>query len=296
MNKNWAYLMLVGTALFWSGNFIVGRAFSTGIPPITLSYLRWCTALVIFLPFALRPMIQQWDIIRSNFGKLLFMGTIGVAGFNTFAYIGLGQTTATNALLINSFIPILIILLTRIYPGTPITLGKSLGILVSTCGVLFLVSRGNLTNLLAFNVNSGDLWVLLAAFFWATYSISLRWKPTALSPTAFLGFTMIVGVIVLSPIYWFNLLQEPAISINVQNMIAIAYIALFASIGAFLLWNHGVSMVGAPTAGQFIHLMPVFGTIMAVGFLGEQLHWFHLVGALAIASGILLSLREKQPN
>jgi len=293
MSRKWALLMLTGCALFWSGNFVIGRAFSTDIPPLTISYLRWSTALLVVLPFTIKPLISQWSIIRANLPLLIFMGIFGVSGFNTLAYIGLQETTATNALLINSFIPILIILLSRIKPGIPVTPNKLAGILISTCGVLFLVSRGELDNLLAFRINRGNLWVLLAAFVWATYSISLRWRPAELSASVFLSFTMIIGVLVLSPVFWFNLLDEPAFVVSPANIMAIAYVALFASIGAFLFWNQGVKTVGAGTAGQFIHLMPVFGTIMAIVFLGERLFWFHIVGALAIASGIYLSLRQE---
>ncbi len=292
MSKNWAYLMLAGSALFWSGNFVIGRAFAADIQPLTISYLRWCSALLVILPFTIKSMINQWSIIRANLPLLIFMGAFGVSGFNTFAYLGLNKTTATNALLINSFIPILIILLSTIKPGIPINAAKLIGILISTGGVLMLVSRGEVANLIAFKINQGDLWVLLAAFVWAVYSISLRWRPAELTAPAFLSFTMIIGVLILSPVYWLNFLNEPAFVVNSANIVAIAYVALFASIGAFLFWNQGVKIVGAGTAGQFIHLMPVFGTIMAVVFLDEKLFWFHVVGAIAIGSGIYLSLRK----
>lgn len=292
MSRSRAYLMLSGCALFWSGNYVIGRAFANDIAPVTISYLRWCAALVIILPFTIKPMIRQWPIIRAHFWPLVFMGAVGVGGFNTFAYLGLNKTTATNALLINSFIPILIILFSRIYPGLPVSPARLLGILISTLGVMLLVSRGSLENLLALEINRGDLWILLAAATWATYSISLRWRPVEITAPVFLLFTMIVGLVILSPIYWFNWLNEPAFIASPPNLIAIAYVALFASVVAFLFWNQGVKVVGASTAGQFIHLMPVFGTIMAVVFLGEQLFWFHVFGAMAIATGILLSLRQ----
>jgi drug/metabolite transporter (DMT)-like permease len=221
------------------------------------------------------------------------MGIVGVSCFNTFAYLGLQQTTATNALLINSFIPIIIILLSRIKPGIPISLLKMSGILVSSAGVVLLVTKGSVTNLLALSINQGDLWILLAAFTWAVYSISLRWRPAQLSAKSFLLFTMLIGFIFLGPFYWFNVFNETALVVNSVNLMAILYVAAFASVGAFLLWNQGVKLVGAAIAGQFIHLMPVLGTIMAVIFLGESLFWYHVIGAVAIATGILLSLRQQ---
>ena len=283
--------MLSGSALFWSGNFVLGRAVSGQIEPISLAYMRWCLALIIFLPFTFRAVLIQWSVIRENLAILVFLGVVGVAGFNTFAYLGLQDTSATSALLINSFIPILIIILSRIYPGTRITRSKLIGILLSTAGVIILISRGNWDSLLALEVNRGDLWVLMAAFSWAVYSIGLRWRPAELSAPAFLSFSMIIGVLVLSPFYWFNLLHEAPIDFGVNNLLVIGYVAIFASIGAFLCWNQGVKIVGAGTAGQFIHLMPIFGAAMAVGFLSEQLFWFHAAGAFAIAGGIFITLK-----
>ncbi len=293
MSRNLAFLMLAGSALFWSGNFVLGRAFATDIAPVTLSYLRWCVALICFIPFSWRALLAQWPLIRQHGWKLVFMGTLGVAGFNTLAYLGLHSTSATNALLINSFIPILIILFSRIYPGVAISPLRLIGIVISTAGVLLLVSRGELAKLLAFEFNVGDLWILGAAMIWAIYSISLRWRPAGITAPVFLTVTMIVGVLVLSPIFWLNLNHEPAFEATPENLLAVAYVAWFASIGAFLFWNQGVKIVGAGTAGQFIHLMPVFGTTMAVVFLNEQLYWFHFAGAAAIGLGILLSLRSK---
>ena len=293
MHRNQAYLMLAGSALFWSGNFVIGRAFASDIAPLTLSYLRWQTALLILLPFTLRPLIEQWGLIMRYRWRMLFLGVLGVAGFNTFAYLGLHQTTATNALLINSFIPILIILLSRIYPGQPIRWNQFLGILISTCGVAVLIAQGRLERLLALDINRGDLWVLAAALIWAVYSIGLRFRPAQLAPSSFLAFTVLVGVLTLAPIYWLDLLAEPPFEPTAANLTAVGYVAVFASVGAYLFWNQGVKVVGAGAAGQFIHLMPVFGTLMAVLFLGERLHGYHLAGAAAIAAGIYLSLARR---
>ncbi len=293
MTRNQAYLMLAGSALFWSGNFVIGRAFAGDIAPLTLSYLRWQTALLILLPFTLRPLLQQWPLILAHKWKMLLLGVLGVAGFNTLAYLGLHETTATNALLINSFIPILIILLSRIYPGLPIRWNQLLGILVSTAGVAILIAQGQLQRLLALEINRGDLWVLAAALVWAIYSIGLKFRPAELKPASFLAFTVLVGTLTLAPVFWLNPFDEPAFEPTPANLVAVGYVALFASVGAYLFWNQGVKVVGAGAAGQFIHLMPVFGTLMAVVFLGERLHAYHLAGAAAIAAGIYLSLSKR---
>jgi drug/metabolite transporter (DMT)-like permease len=288
-----AYLMLSGSALFWSGNFVIGRAFAQDIPPITLSYWRWQLALLIFLPFSLILFFRQWQLLRRHMPWLLMMGLLGVAGFNSFVYQGLQHTTATNALLINSFIPILIIALGWLLPGALRSRRQLAGVVISTLGMLLLIMRGDPRRLLDLSFNQGDLWILLAALDWAVYSIALRWRPADLSPRVFLLATMIIGVALLAPLYWLNPFDEPRPQVSVDTFLVVAYVALFASIGAFLLWNQGIAIVGAARGGQFIHLMPLFGALLAIVFLGERLAWFHLGGGFAIGLGIYLSLMTR---
>ncbi|MFO6423210.1 DMT family transporter [Motilimonas sp. KMU-193] len=289
-----AYLLPALSALFWSGNFVFARYVASDIPPISLAYWRWTLAMCLILPFTIKPIWRQRQLIKTHWLKLCLLSTVGVAGFNTCVYLGLQTTTATNGLLINSMIPILIILCSLVL-GVKIRLLQGLGVFISLLGVIFLVCHGELERLYHLSINSGDLWVLLAALLWAIYSIGLKVKPAELSAMAFLGFSISVGSLVLSPIYWFNWVDEPAWQLSWQNGSAVVYTAVFASLVAYFCWNQGVKLVGASTAGQFIHLMPVFGTVLAVVFIGEQLAWFQLMGAMAIGSGIYLSLRQRQP-
>jgi drug/metabolite transporter (DMT)-like permease len=284
--------MLSGSALFWSGNFVVGRAFAQDIPPLALAYWRWQIALLVFLPFALSALYIERHIIIQHAAWVLLMGLLGVAGFNSFVYLGLQHTEATNALLINSFIPILIIVIGWLLPGALRDMRQLTGVVISTLGMLLLIMRGEPNSLLDLDFNRGDLWLLLAALVWAIYSIALRWRPAGLSARAFLLATMFVGVAFLAPWYWLDLAGEPVFSFNAEVAMVIAYVALFASIGAFLLWNQGIAVVGAARGGQFIHLMPVFGSVLAIAFLGERLAWYHLGGGFLIGLGIYLSIKQ----
>jgi drug/metabolite transporter (DMT)-like permease len=202
----------------------------------------------------------------------------------------LQHTSATNALLINSFIPVFIILLSALWLREPVSMRRLLAIGVSGFGVVALIVQGNIDNLLALRFNPGDLWILLAAASWAIYSISLRWRPAGLSAAAFLMVTMLIGVVILLPVYW--LFDDQKLVWNAPNLLTVGYVALFASISAFLLWNHGVRVIGAASAGQFIHMMPLLGTLMAIVFLGEVLRWYHLLGALAIGLGVYLTMSD----
>lgn len=288
------YFILLLPPLFWAGNFVVGRAVSGSEAPLGLSFYRWLIALIIFLPFCIKPIWSQRHIIKKNIVGLFILSFLGVAGFNSFAYIALQSTTATNATLLNSFIPIFILLISGLVLKENIALKQVLGIIVSMIGVLALLSQLDIDVLLKFKINNGDLWMLVASLDWALYSICLKfYRPPDLSSIAFLGISMMIGTLILYPIYVYNPFNEPIIIWDHSMLQAILYIAIFPSLIAYLAWNYGIKKIGASKGGQFIHLMPFIGAILATIFLNERLQIYHVVGGLFIGLGLWLSLSNK---
>ena len=285
------YLILLLPPLFWAGNFIVGRAIADDIAQISLSFWRWFLALVIIFPFVIKPLIQQWSIIKKNLAILALLALLSVTAFNTLAYIGLQHTSATNGTLLNSFIPIFILIISGLFFGEKITLRQILGVFISLFGVLIILSKLDIDVVKQLDFNVGDLWILVATLDWALYSIFLkRYRPEGLTALGFLGATMFLGVLILLPLFLLNPFNEAPLVLTQTTVFTLLYIALFPSIFAYLAWNYGIGKVGASTGGQFIHLMPLFGALMAVVFLNEQIQLYHLLGALAIASGLWLSM------
>jgi drug/metabolite transporter (DMT)-like permease len=283
------YLLLVLTPLFWAGNFVLGRAVKASIPPIGLAFWRWAIALLVLLPFALPHLRAQWPLVRANWKALAVFAVLGVTCFNTFVYIGLHFTTATNALLVNSIIPVLIVVLSRMLIRTPITRRQAAGIALSLAGVISIICRADLNLLLSLQLNKGDLWVLLAVGCWAFYTVHLRHRPAGLHPLTFLSAIFAIGLMVLAPFYAWEIGQGGRVGTDPATCVSILYVALFPSILAFIFWNQAVGEVGPTKAGLFIHLMPVFGTLLSIIFLGESLHLFHLAGIGLIFSGIYLT-------
>lgn len=284
-----AYGLLVLPPLFWAGNFVTGRYISEQIPAMSLSYWRWTLAMLIAMPLLYRTMWQQREVIAANGLRIVILACLGVAGFNSCVYIGLQTTTATNALIINSMIPIFILLVSWICLGKRISARQFMGIVLSFTGVLALLVKGQWQQLASLSINSGDAWIVLSSLIWALYSIGLRFKPADLTGAAFLGCTLVVGSLVLSPFYWLSLPQAQ-FELSRASIAALAYVAIFPSLLAYLAWNYGVKVVGANIAGQYIHLMPLFGAVLSISFLGEQLTSYHALGALFIAVGLLVAL------
>jgi len=285
-----AYLLLILTTLFWSGNFVLARAMHLDLPPITMAFSRWLLALLIILPWLLPRLIRQRKVLWDNAGSLLFFGVVGVAGFNTQVYIGLQDTSATNAVLMQSMVPIMILVLGALFLGERGSRKQWLGVTLSFIGVAVLIARGDLQSLLGLEFNRGDLWIFGAVLVWSVYSLGLRWRPKGLDGFTFFGITVVVAVVVLAPLAWWEQADVPALEWQMPMLLTVLYMAIFPSILAYLFWNRGVEELGASVAGLFIHLMPVFGMLLSVIFLGEALHSFHLWGVVLIFAGIYLAV------
>jgi drug/metabolite transporter (DMT)-like permease len=285
------FLLLTLTALFWAGNFVLGRALKNSIPPVSLAFWRWTLALVILLPFSISHVRAQWPQLFINRRLLAVYGVLGVSCFNTFVYIGLHSTTATNALLLNAIIPILIVLLSRLLAATPVTSRQALGIVFSLAGVLTIICRADPDVLLTLQINRGDIWVLLAVICWSLYTFLLRLRPGDLHPLSFLTAIVAIGLIPLSLLYAWELSQGVRFAPDFANCASILYVGLFPSVVAFIFWNQAVREVGPDKAGLFLYLMPVFGAILSAVFLGESIHAFHLIGSVLIFAGIHLTTR-----
>lgn len=289
-----AYLLLSLTTFFWAGNFVLGRSMNSVISPIVMAELRWLLALLIIFPFLLPKLKKHKATIVKNWPVLILLSVLSVACFNTFIYIGLTITTATNATILQSVIPIAILVLSAFWLKEAVTKQQWLGVFISLGGVLILITKGELSSLRGFTINQGDIYVLIAVIFWATYSILLRFRPTELDGFTFFGITVLVGSIVLFP---FALIEyhyySPGIIWNNSSLLTILYMAVFPSILAYVFWNKGVSELGAAKAGLFIHLMPCYGLVLSSFFLNEKIHLFHLGGILLIFCGIYLAVFTK---
>jgi drug/metabolite transporter (DMT)-like permease len=284
-----AYTLLVVTALFWAGNWVLARGIQGHMSPIAMAFWRWFGAFLILLPFVARPMAQQWPTIVRSWKVLVPLGVLGVALFNSLSYTGLKYTSATNGVLLNSVIPILIIAINVAVLREPLDARQASGVAVSLSGVVAIVARGDVDVLLNLRLNPGDMWVLAAMLTWALYTVGLRWRPPELTSTAFTGSIVAIGVVVLVPLFAWDYGAGERTQWGPITWFAVVYFAVFPSVLAYFFWNAGVARVGPERAGAFLHLMPLFGAVLAWAFLGESLLWYHYVGALLIFGGLFIA-------
>jgi drug/metabolite transporter (DMT)-like permease len=284
-----SYLLLVLTTLFWSGNFVISRGMHAAIPPIALSFWRWALAFAILAFFGLRPLLVERRLALDHKKFLITQGFLGVAGFNSLIYWAMQSTTAINAALVNSCTPIIIVLISWAWYRDRLSLRQCFGVATSLGGVLLIIARGDLTTLLNLQFNTGDILVFIAACFWAFYSVNLKNYPRGLHPIAYQTAIAGVGLLFLLPLYLLEIASGRTMTVSIGTSITIVYVAIFASVLAFIFWNRAVSTLGANIAGPFIHLMPAFSTILAVVFLDETLTQNHLLAILLIFGGIFMT-------
>lgn len=286
------YLLLTLTALFWSGNMVVGRGIRADVPPLALAFLRWFIALLCVLPLAHPHFRKGWPILKKHWRIVTLLGLLGIAGFNTCAYIGLQTTTATNAVLLNSFIPVVTIAISWAFFGKRLSPLEGLGVLVSLFGVLTIVGQGDVQKLWALNLNIGDLWFLLAVVVWALYTVGLSKRPAGIHPMLMLAAFITVGLIAITPAWLWEMASGRTIRLHVPSLLAIAYVGILPSFVGYIFYNRGVAEIGPNRASLFIHLMPVFGTLLSALFLGEVPQGFHYAGIGLIFAGIWLTMRR----
>ena len=287
------YLLLTLAVFFWAGNFIFGRAFHAEIPPVALAFWRWsCAALLVTGP-SLRHLRRDRGALLAAWRPVLILSALGIGAFNTLVYSGLQYTQAINALLIQSLMPVLIVLFSWLLFREQLRPLQSAGILVSLWGAVTIIARGEPAVLASLQFNRGDLLVGAAVLCYAGYSVLLRTRP-AVHPLSFITVTFWLGTLLILPLYLWESMTVRPLQLQPVTLLVIGYVAIFPSILSYLCYNRGVGEIGANRAGLFIHLLPVFGSIMAIVFLGEQLFWHHVVGIALIAVGIALAVR-KQP-
>jgi drug/metabolite transporter (DMT)-like permease len=285
------YLLLSLTSLFWAGNTVLGRFIAGHIPPVTLAFIRWGGAFLILLPFAAPHLVRDWPTIRKHAGLLTVLALTGFSAFNAMAYYGLQYTTAINGLLLQSIGPLFVALWSFVLFSDRLTLRQAGGICVSLTGVLVIISRGSLDILIGIAFNRGDVWFLIALSIYAYYVAVLRKRP-GMHPLSFLAVGMGLGALLLVPVVAWEIESGQTVVLDAVSLASFAYVCVFPSLLGYFCLNRGIELVGANRAAPFMHLVPVFGSVLAIALLGERFELHHAVGYALVFAGITIATRK----
>ena len=293
--NNLAYLLLILTTLFWSGNFIVGKAASIyQIPPFSLNFYRWLFAFLILLPFTFKEILSHKKYILDNISFFIILGITSITIFNSIVYYSLYYTQVISGVLMISTIPVWIMLIASLLKIEKTNLFQIIGVILSLTGVMFIITKADIELIKSLDFNKGDLSMVVAMFAWATYSALLRKKTYEISQIALLEIIIICGLVFLIPIYFIEMGSGNLIILGKPFILTLTYVVLFPGILAFLFWIKGIAIIGANRAGVFLHLMPIFGALMAMVIFKEKFMFYHFLGAIFIIAGITLSNKNKK--
>jgi drug/metabolite transporter (DMT)-like permease len=285
------YLLLSLTSLFWAGNTVLGRFIAGHVPPVTLAFIRWGGAFVIVLPFAAPHLLRDWPTIRRHAGLLTVLALTGFSAYNTMAYYGLQYTTAIHGLLLQSIGPLFVALWSFALFGDRLTPRQAGGICVSFTGVLVIICHGSLDVLVGIGFNRGDVWLLIALAIYAYYTAALRQRP-AMHPLSFLAVGMGWGALLLLPGVGWEMASGKTFVLDAVSVASFAYVCVFPSLLGYLCLNRGIELIGANRAAPFMHLVPVFGSVLAIALLGERFELYHAVGYALVFIGITIATRK----
>ena len=294
-NNYKAYFLLILTALFWSGNFIVGKAASIyEIPPFSLNFYRWLFAFIILFPFTYKEILDNKKYILENIGFFIILGITSITIFNSIVYYSLYHTQVISGVLMISTIPVWIMFIASLLKIERTNIFQIIGVVLSLTGVICIITKADFELIKNLDFNKGDLSMVIAMFSWAIYSALLRKKTYKVSQIALLEVIIICGFVFLIPVYFIEMSLGYEVVLHIPFILTLTYVVLFPGIIAFLFWIKGIAFIGANRAGVFLHLMPIFGAIMAMLIFKEKFMLYHFLGAVFIIVGIILSNRKNQ--
>lgn len=289
---NQAYFLMIITALAWSGNAITAKGLNDIIPPVGLVFWRWMVAIPILVIIAWPNLKYDLRKIRENWKILIVLSFFSITAYNTLLYQGLLYTTAINSFLINASRPMFIVLLSIIFFRNGINLTQSFGFLLASMGTVNIIVEGQVGKLLALDFNIGDLWILGGTICLAIHTVFLRKSPS-MHPASFLAITVTIGAIILLPFYIWEIIYVAPTPFKLETVGGVLYLAIFASIVAYLCYNRAVEIAGPNKAGQVSYILPISGTVLAILLLDERIELFHIIGLPLILAGIYFGSKDK---
>jgi len=283
-----AYLLLTFTTWCWGLNAIISRLAVGEISPMQLVTVRWLGVVLILAVIARDNIVRDWPILRRHLPFICLMGSCGFTAFNALFYIAGHHTSAINIGILQGSIPIFVLLGSLLVLRQPISLIQGGGVAVTLLGVVIVASRGDPGELLGMSVNRGDLFIVIACFFYAAYSIGLSRRPNV-SALGFFAAVAAVAWIVSLPLVAIETYQQGWTAPTPTGWMLVLMVTLLPSLIAQIFFIQGVSLIGPSRAGVFVNLVPVFASIMAVIFLQEVFQAYHALALMLVLGGIWLS-------
>ena len=295
-----AFAALFFTMALWGSNATVAKLMLGVYGPFTLTWLRWVVVLVITAPFAWQERHALRAALRSHWSPLLLLALIGGMLQNALVFTGLNHSTAVHLGLLNSGIPVLILLLGWLLMKQRLHLKEAIGVLISACGVLVILFHGSLASLLRLQVLPGDPIMLLGMVLWALYTLNLNRRPMTISLSVMMFVIAVVSLPLGLPLVLIELSASPLppfawLPFAWLPFAGLVYMSAGTTLFAMVMYGYAIKRIGPAQASVFIHVMPLFACLFAALYGGESLYLYHAAGFVLVASGAIISCYRPAP-
>jgi len=284
-------MMLVAVLIF-GVNYVIGRWVAGDVPPYTLGFVRWTSGMLILLPFAWAHLRQDREYIGRNWKLLCLAGFLMPFMGAGVTYVALTYTEAINGGVIQTSMPVMIVLLSWLFLRERTAGIQWLGIVVAISGVLYIVARGDPSTLVNLSFNIGDAILISCNLGLAGYGVAVRRLPQGIHPLSLITVVCTVGALCHVPFFGYEMASGASVVLSTKTLISLGFVAIFPSVVAILLWNSAISRIGPSRAGFYMYLTPVYAAVFAIPLLGETIGIYHIVGAVLIVIGVTLSSRK----
>ena len=290
MSKNSCsgYFLALTAIFFWSFNLIIASYFATSLEPFEIAFGRWFVASLILVPMAWTGIKQNFSLLLKSWKLVISLAVTGIVLDNTLIYYAGRTASAINMGLLDVTGPIFLVILSRIFLKTPISLQQILGLIIAVFGVIVIILQGDLTQLRHFKLVSGDLIMLFNTFCFAVYSLLQAKRPPQISQSAMLGATAVAGVIIIVPFLFGTVSLAKLESLQLSDFAVFIYLGIFNSVLSYLSWNTALARIGNIKTSIIYYLLPLFSGIEAYLILHEKLYWSQLIGGILVIGGIAL--------
>lgn len=289
MKKSLVMLFLILANLFWAGNYVFGKYVVDEMSPLQMTFTRWMIAIFLLFPIANWIERPDWKKVWQQWKILFVMGVLGIISYNFFLYWALEYTTSMNAALVNSMNPAVIVLFSSLLLKEKISLKNGIGLMISLLGVLLVLTKGHLQQILHLEYNKGDLLMIVTILIWTFYSIIGK-KLKSIPPISATAVSVLLGLVSLLP---FVIFSDINYDLSTPAIVGMMYIAIFPSVGSFIFWNSALRHINASQAGIYLNLITVFTAFLSL-LLGQPITIVQMIGGILVFIGVYLSsLKDK---
>ena len=291
MQRTLNLALLVMPAAIWASLVVVGVNVMVDVGPVTLSWVTWLLGAVVLLALSAAALRRDRRILLAELPVLAFSAFTGVALFQALWFAGLLVANPANVAILTATLPVIIAVLAAVTLGERLNRTQLIGVLLTLASALWIGASGDLQQLARVRIGRGELMILLANVSMAAYTVALKRWPTRLEPTPFMAAVAALGAFMLFPAAWLEGGLGSGTAPFVQHLVAIAYIGVFASALAYVMWNQSVARNGASITGLVLYTQPAFALAFCRVFLDQPVLPYHWTGLALLAAGVMLVSR-----